>query len=50
MPRILIVEDKGSLRVVLEEMLKAEGLEVTGVETGSQAVERLRAGERFDLV
>jgi two-component system NtrC family response regulator len=50
MPRILIVEDKGSLRVVLEEMLKAEGLDVTGVETGSQAVERLRAGERFDLV
>jgi len=50
MPRILIVEDKGSLRTVLEEMLKAEGLEVTGVETGSQAVERLRAGERFDLV
>src|SRR5215831_14617638 len=50
MPRILIVEDKGSLRAVLEEMLKAEGLEVTGVETGSQAVERLRAGERFDLV
>ena len=31
-------------------MLKAEGLDVTGVETGSQAVERLRAGERFDLV
>ncbi len=50
MPRILIVEDKGSLRAVLEEMLKAEGLDVTGVETGSQAVERLRAGERFDLV
>jgi DNA-binding NtrC family response regulator len=50
MPRILIVEDKGSLRAVLEEMLKAEGLDVTGVETGSQAVEKLRAGERFDLV
>jgi DNA-binding NtrC family response regulator len=50
MPRILIVEDKGSLRAVLEEMLKAEGLDVAGVETGSQAVEKLRAGERFDLV
>ncbi len=50
MPRILIVEDKDSLRAVLEEMLKAEGLEVVGVENGSLAVERLRRGERFDLV
>src|SRR4030095_6680601 len=47
---ILIVEDKDSLRAVLEEMLKAEGLEVVGVENGSLAVERLRRGERFDLV
>jgi len=50
MPRILIVEDKSSLRVVLEEMLKAEGLDVVGVESGSLAVERLRKGDRFDLV
>ena len=50
MPRILIVEDKSSLRVVLEEMLKAEGLDVAGVESGSLAVERLRRGDRFDLV
>src|SRR3984893_15602585 len=50
MPRILIVEDKDSLRTALEEMLKAEGLAVTGVGSGSQAVERLRGGERFDLV
>src|SRR3977135_2653975 len=50
MPRILIVEDKDSLRTALEEMLKAEGLAVTGIGSGSQAVERLRGGERFDLV
>ena len=50
MPRILIVEDKDSLRAVLEEMLKAEGLEVVGVENGSLAVDRLRRGDRFDLV
>jgi two-component system, NtrC family, response regulator AtoC len=50
MPRILIVEDKDSLRSMLEEMLKAEGLTVAGSGSGSQAVERLRAGERFDLV
>ncbi|MDQ2980327.1 MAG: sigma-54 dependent transcriptional regulator, partial [Acidobacteriota bacterium] len=50
MPRILIVEDKDSLRTMLEEMLKAEGLTVTGVGSGSQAVERLRRGDRVDLV
>jgi two-component system, NtrC family, response regulator AtoC len=50
MPRILIVEDKDSLRTMLEEMLKAEGLQVTGISSGSQAVERLRGGERVDLV
>ncbi len=50
MPRILIVEDKDSLRAMLEELLKAEGLQVTSIASGSQAVERLRAGERVDLV
>jgi len=51
MARILIVEDKDSLRAMLEEMLKAEGLQVLGLASGSQAVERLRAGgERLDLV
>ncbi|HTR01632.1 MAG TPA: sigma-54 dependent transcriptional regulator [Thermoanaerobaculia bacterium] len=50
MSRILIVEDKDSLRAMLEEMLKAEGLQVLGIPTGNQAVERLRGGERVDLV
>jgi DNA-binding NtrC family response regulator len=50
MARILIVEDKDSLRSMLEEMLKAEGLTVAGVGSGSEAVERLRRGERVDLV
>ncbi|HWZ85524.1 MAG TPA: sigma-54 dependent transcriptional regulator [Thermoanaerobaculia bacterium] len=51
MARILIVEDKDSLRAMLEEMLKAEGHDVTGIATGSQAVERLKGGgERVDLV
>ncbi len=50
MARILIVEDKDSLRAMLEEMLKAEGLQVAGVGNGAQAVERLRGGERADLV
>jgi two-component system, NtrC family, response regulator AtoC len=50
MSRILIVEDKDSLRTMLEEMLKAEGLRVDCAATGTQAVERLKAGERYDLV
>jgi DNA-binding NtrC family response regulator len=50
MARILIVEDKDSLRTMLEEMLKAEGLQVLGLGNGAQAVERLRGGARVDLV
>ena len=50
MPRILIVEDKDSLRTMLEEMLKVEGHDVASTGSGSAAVEKLRRGERFDLV
>jgi DNA-binding NtrC family response regulator len=50
MARILIVEDKDSLRAMLEEMLRAEKLEVRGIASGSAAVEMLRAGESVDLV
>ena len=50
MPRILLVEDKDSLRAMLEEMLRAERLDVRGVASGSQAVELLRSGEPVDLV
>ena len=35
---------------MLEEMLRAEKLEVRGIASGSQAVETLRSGERVDLV
>src|SRR5438105_3707120 len=50
MPRILIAEDKDSLRTMLEEMLKGEGLGVIAVGSGSAAVERLHGGERVDVV
>jgi DNA-binding NtrC family response regulator len=49
-PRILIVEDKDSLRAMLEEMLRAERLDVRGVASGSHAVEMLKSGELVDLV
>jgi DNA-binding NtrC family response regulator len=47
---ILVVEDKDSLRAMLEESLRAEGWNVIGVGSGSAAVEHLRNGERTDLV
>jgi DNA-binding NtrC family response regulator len=50
MASILVVEDKESLRSMLEEMLRGEGWTVAGVASGSAAIERLRAGESVDLV
>jgi len=50
MSRILLVEDKDSLRAMLEEMLRAERLDVRGVASGSHAVEMLKSGELVDLV
>jgi len=50
MSTVLVVEDKDSLRAMLEEMLRAEGWNVVGVGSGSAAIERLRAGEKIDLV
>ncbi|MGH9367123.1 MAG: sigma-54-dependent transcriptional regulator [Thermoanaerobaculia bacterium] len=50
MPSVLVVEDKDSLRAMLEEMLRGEGWSVVGLANGAQAVERLRSGERVDVV
>lgn len=50
MPNVLVVEDKSSLRAMLEEMLQAEGWSVTGVGTAEAAADRLRGGGKFDLV
>ena len=50
MPTVLVVEDKTSLRQMLEEMLRAEGHGVEGIASGSAAVERLRSGGPVDVV
>ncbi len=50
MASVLVVEDKDSLRAMLEEMLRGEGWSVLGLSNGAQAVERLRLGERVDVV
>jgi DNA-binding NtrC family response regulator len=50
MANILVVEDKDSLRSMLEQMLTAEGWSVVGLSNGAAAVERMRAGDKVDLV
>ncbi|MDQ6893272.1 MAG: sigma-54 dependent transcriptional regulator [Acidobacteriota bacterium] len=50
MATVLLVEDKNSLRAMLEEMLSAEGWSVSGVGTAEAAVEKLRNGAKFDVV
>jgi DNA-binding NtrC family response regulator len=50
MPSVLVVEDKDSLRSMLEEMLRGEGWTVLGLANGSEAVNRLRSGEAVDVV
>src|SRR5215468_5582596 len=50
MATVLVVEDKDSLRSMLEESLRADGWNAVGVASGSAAVERLRNGEQADLV
>jgi CheY-like chemotaxis protein/anti-sigma regulatory factor (Ser/Thr protein kinase) len=50
--RILVAEDNEINRLVLEDMLSVEGAEVTLVENGKQAVERVlhHDGRAYDLV
>src|SRR5260370_26214509 len=50
MATVLVVEDKDSLRSALEQTLQAEGWTVVGLGNGSAAVERLKSGEKADLV
>ena len=50
MATVLVVEDKASLRSMLEEMLSAEGWSVSGVGSAEAAVEKLRNGSKFDVV
>jgi DNA-binding response OmpR family regulator len=47
--KILVVEDDPAVRDVVEHALSREGMETATVESGEEALERLR-GEPFDLV
>ncbi|WP_428248933.1 response regulator [Ferrovibrio sp.] len=48
--RILLVDDDDDVRSVLGWMLTALGHAVTEVNSGAAAMERLQAGDRFDLM
>ena len=49
MARLLVVEDEAPIRLGLETLFRHDGHEVTGVEDGRSALDRLATG-RFDLV
>lgn len=50
MKRLLIVEDKESLALMLKETVEAEGLEADIVATGTEAINRLAEGRRYFAV
>ncbi len=49
-PRILLVEDRDSLRRMLERALTGDGYRVQAVGEGAAAIDLLERGARFDLV
>lgn len=49
-PRALIVEDDAAVRRGLARILKRMGFVVATSESGEQALDRVRRGERFELV
>src|SRR6267143_3550997 len=50
MKRLLIVEDKESLALMLKETVESEGLEADTLANGSDAIRRLAEGRRYFAV
>lgn len=48
--RLLIAEDSPFFRNMMKNYLEASGFEVISVENGKEALEKLRQGERVDLI
>ena len=49
-PRVLVVEDEAPIRTIARRALEGAGFEAVLESDGARALERLRAGESFDLV
>jgi PAS domain S-box-containing protein len=47
---VLLVEDESSLRDVLSEFLRSAGMRVLTADDGRKALDRIEAGEQFDLL
>jgi len=47
---ILVVDDEPSIRKYLHTLLDVDGYQVTAVESGKEALERIQGGERPDLI
>ncbi len=48
--RILVVEDEGSLRMMLDDMITSMGYEIVLASSGDAALKLVEAGEHFDLM
>jgi two-component system response regulator AtoC len=48
--KILVVDDEPSIRKYLQTLLEVDGYEVTTLESGKEALERLSEGERPDFI
>lgn len=48
--RILLIEDDADLRDALSQILRDEGYEVVGAANGRDAIDRLRGGQRVDVI
>lgn len=50
MARILLADDDSATRALVERALAVDGHTVTSTQDGAEALERLQAGERFDVL
>ncbi len=48
--KIMVVDDEPSIRKYLQTLLEVDGYEVTTLESGTEALERLSEGERPDFI
>lgn len=48
--RILLADDEAGVRLVTEQFLRQDGHEVISVEDGTEVIDLMARGERFDLV
>jgi two-component system response regulator MprA len=48
--RVLLIEDDADVRTTLADILELEGFQVAWCEDGAAAIERLRQGERPDVI